>query len=53
MELTSVLQDNYHVFELFGLQFKLLACRELRRPEPGLVRRGNRPERFQVPSLRA
>jgi len=29
MELTSVLQDNYHVFEFFGLQVKLLACNEL------------------------
>jgi len=29
MELTSVFQDNYHVFEFFGLQFKLPACNEL------------------------
>lgn len=29
MELTPALQDNYHVFEFFGLQFKLLACNEM------------------------
>lgn len=29
MELTSDLQDNYHVFEFFGPKFKLLSCNDL------------------------
>jgi hypothetical protein len=53
MELTAVLQDNYHVFEFFDTQFKLpkgkLCWRPVLKPcISEVLRTGSRPERFQA-----
>jgi len=53
MELTAALQDNYHVFEFFDTQFKLLKGKLHWRPVLKLyisegLRTGSRPERFQA-----
>ncbi len=54
MELSAVLQDNYHVFEFFNPQFKLpermSSCRPVMESYKSKgLRTGSRPVRIQVP----